>query len=153
MAASSRHLSLSPSPAPSPRATSFNIWTPLDYLPAQLANARKRPSHSQLQRLQAAFDASPYITKEERSTLAYESGLYVVSSIAPLLHQTLRIQGCQIHHRLVSEQTPVRQAQGMDEKRPRQEKGKLLSIRRCRALEACHLSRSNCVSHGGRATT
>jgi len=83
MAASSRHLSLSPSPAPSPTATSFNIWTPLDYLPAQLANARKRPSHTQLQRLQAAFDASPYITKEERSTLAYEIGLYVVSSIAP----------------------------------------------------------------------
>jgi hypothetical protein len=83
MTASSRHLSLSPSPAPSPGAASFNIWTPLDYLPVQLANARKRPSHTQLQRLQAAFDASPYITKEERSTLAYEIGLYVVYSVAP----------------------------------------------------------------------
>jgi hypothetical protein len=154
MAASSRRLSLSPSPAPSPRATPFNIWTPLDYLPAQLASSRKRPSHTQLQRLQAAFDASPYITKEERSTLAYEIGLYVDFSIAPCSikpYASPWIQGRQIYHRMVSEQTPVRQAQGMDQKRPREEKGKLLSTRRCCALEAYHFSRSNCVSHGGRA--
>jgi hypothetical protein len=110
MAASPRHLSLSPSPAPSPRSPSFNIWTPLDYLPAQLANSRKRPSHAQLERLQAAFDASPYVTKEERSTLAHEIGLYVYCFIALYLIKAYAgpwVQGRQIHHRVVPEQTSV----------------------------------------------
>ena len=132
MAASLQRLSLSPSPVPSPRAKSFNIWTPLDYLPPQLANSRKRPSHAQLQRLQAAFDTSPYITKEERSKLAYEIGLYVDSSIAPCSIKPYAgswIQERQIHYRVVPEQTPVRQAQGMDQERPREKEGKLLSTR------------------------
>ena len=79
MAASPRHPSLSSSPGRSPTALPYDIWTPPEYLPAQLANSRKRPSNAQLRRLQAAFDASPYINKEERNTLAHEIGLYVVS--------------------------------------------------------------------------
>lgn len=79
MAASPRHPSLSPSPARSPTALSYDIWTPLEYLPAQLACSRKKPSNAQLRRLQAAFDATPYINKEERNALAHEIGLYVAS--------------------------------------------------------------------------
>ncbi|KAI0257213.1 hypothetical protein BJV78DRAFT_1161020 [Lactifluus subvellereus] len=73
----SRHHSLSPSPVPSPTGSSFDPWTTLDDLPAQITNPRKRPSVAQLQRLQNVFDASRYITKEERHTLAHETGLDV----------------------------------------------------------------------------
>ncbi|KAI0308139.1 hypothetical protein B0F90DRAFT_1680498 [Multifurca ochricompacta] len=61
---SSRRPSLSQSPAPSQTAS-------------HLTNPRKRPSISQLQRLQTVFDASPYITMEERDSLAREIELDV----------------------------------------------------------------------------
>ncbi|KAH9997729.1 homeobox domain-containing protein [Russula compacta] len=77
MAASSRRPSPSPSLAPSQLASSYDIWTPFDCLPAQISNSRKRPSLAQLQRLQTAFDTSRYITKEERNALAHELGLDV----------------------------------------------------------------------------
>ncbi|KAI9512510.1 hypothetical protein F5148DRAFT_1162250 [Russula earlei] len=72
MAASSRHRSPSPSPAPS---SSYDIWTHAHELPPQIANSRKKPSIAQLQRLQTIFDASRYITKDERNILAHEIGL------------------------------------------------------------------------------
>jgi len=75
MAASSRHPSLSPSPAPSSTTSSYETCIPIDHLPTQITNARKRPSLPQLQRLQTVFDASHYITKEERNSLAQELGL------------------------------------------------------------------------------
>ncbi|KAF8274162.1 hypothetical protein EI94DRAFT_1794789 [Lactarius quietus] len=57
----SRHSSLSPTPS-------------YDH---QITNPRKRPSVAQLQRLQTIFDASRYISKEERDILAHEIGLDV----------------------------------------------------------------------------
>ncbi|KAH9065811.1 homeobox domain-containing protein [Lactarius vividus] len=57
----SRHPSLSPTP-------SYDL---------QISNSRKRPSVAQIQRLQAIFDSSRYISKEERSALAHEIGLDV----------------------------------------------------------------------------
>ncbi|KAH9178784.1 homeobox domain-containing protein [Lactarius sanguifluus] len=52
----SRHPSLSPTP-------SYDL------------HSRKRPSVAQIQRLQAIFESSRYINKEERSALAHEIGL------------------------------------------------------------------------------
>jgi Homeodomain len=72
--------SLSSSPAPSPTGSSYDLWTTLEDLPAQITNPRKRLSIAQLQRLQSVFDASHYITREERHTLAHEIGLYVPRS-------------------------------------------------------------------------
>ncbi|KAH8997365.1 hypothetical protein EDB92DRAFT_1415378 [Lactarius akahatsu] len=43
----------------------------------QISNSRKKPSVAQIQRLQAIFDSSRYINKEERSALAHEIGLDV----------------------------------------------------------------------------
>jgi len=72
MAGSLRHSSLSPSPVPSSTASSYGTCTPTGHVPPQITNARKRPSLAQLQRLQTVFDASHYITKEERNCLAQE---------------------------------------------------------------------------------
>ncbi|KAI0304551.1 hypothetical protein BC826DRAFT_222 [Russula brevipes] len=77
MATSSRNPLLSPSLSPSINESSHDIWTPFDHLPAHTNNPRKRPTLAQLQRLQTVFDASHYITKEERHTLAHEIGLEV----------------------------------------------------------------------------
>ncbi|KAI0274998.1 hypothetical protein BC834DRAFT_850636 [Gloeopeniophorella convolvens] len=77
---SSRYPSPSPSPVLSPASSPDSFYDfdiSAEDASAQIISLRKRPSVSQLSRLQSVFEASRYITKEDRRALAEETGLDV----------------------------------------------------------------------------